>query len=47
MRTYKTIDLCAGIGGIRLGFDRTGRVECVAAAEIDKHARQIYAHNFG
>ena len=32
---YKTIDLFAGIGGIRLGFERTGRCENVFLCEID------------
>ena len=31
---YKTIDLFAGIGGIRLGFEKTGRCENVFSAEI-------------
>jgi DNA (cytosine-5)-methyltransferase 1 len=36
MRTYRTIDLFAGIGGIRLGFEKTGRIKNVFSAEIDK-----------
>jgi DNA (cytosine-5)-methyltransferase 1 len=44
---YKTIDLFAGIGGIRLGFENTGRVENVFSAEIDKYACQTYQANFG
>ena len=31
---YKTIDLCAGIGGIRRGFELTGQFENVLSAEI-------------
>ena len=43
---YKTIDLCAGIGGIRRGFEMTGRFENVLSAEIDKYARLTYKHLF-
>ena len=32
---YKTIDLCAGIGGIRRGFELTGKFQNVLSAEID------------
>ena len=32
----KCIDLCAGIGGLRRGFELTGKVENVLSAEIDK-----------
>ena len=41
---YKTIDLCAGIGGIRRGFEMTGRFENVLSAEIDEHAARTYEH---
>ena len=44
---YKTIDLCAGIGGIRRGFEMTGRFENVLSAEIDECAAQTYAHLYG
>lgn len=44
----KVIDLFAGIGGIRLGFDRAfGGVDCVFTSEIDKFAVQTYSANFG
>lgn len=43
---FKTIDLCAGIGGIRRGFELTGRFENVLSAEIDKYARKTYMHVF-
>ena len=33
---YKTIDLCAGIGGIRRGFELTGSFQNVRSAEIDE-----------
>lgn len=45
--TYKTADLCAGIGGIRRGFEMTGRFENVLSAEIDKSACRTYEHLFG
>jgi DNA (cytosine-5)-methyltransferase 1 len=44
---YKTIDLCAGIGGIRRGFELTGKYENVLASEIDKYACATYEHVFG
>ena len=47
MKTYKTIDLFAGIGGIRLGFERTKRVRNVFGSEIDPHAAQTYEANYG
>jgi len=44
---YKTIDLFAGIGGIRLGFEMTNRTKNLFSAEIDKYACQTYEVNFG
>lgn len=44
---YKTIDLCAGIGGIRRGFELTGCFQNVLSAEIDDFACQTYEHIFG
>jgi DNA (cytosine-5)-methyltransferase 1 len=44
---YKTIDLCAGIGGIRRGFELAGGFVNVAAAEIDELACKTYEHLFG
>lgn len=43
---YKTIDLCAGIGGIRRGFELTGAFENVLSAEIDPYAAATYKHLF-
>lgn len=44
----KVIDLCAGVGGVRLGFDRAfNGIECALTAEIDKYAQQTYAANWG
>lgn len=44
---YKTIDLCAGIGGIRRGFELTGSFKNVLSAEIDDAACKTYEHLFG
>ena len=41
----KFIDLFAGIGGIRLGFESIG--ECVFSSEWDKFAQNTYEANFG
>ncbi len=46
-KIYKAIDLFAGIGGIRLGFESTGCVETIFSSEIDKYACQTYQANFG
>lgn len=45
----KMIDLFAGIGGIRLGFEQAfgQSVQCVFASEIDKYAIQTYQANYG
>ena len=42
---YKTIDLFAGIGGIRLGFELTGRFETVFANDFDKNCKYTYDLN--
>ena len=44
---YKTIDLCAGIGGIRRGFELTGQFDNVLSAEIDDCACKTYEDLFG
>lgn len=41
---YRTIDLCAGIGGIRQGFFRTGHFTNVLSAEVDEYAARTYEH---
>lgn len=43
---YKTIDLCAGIGGIRRGFELAGDFQNVISAEIDELACTTYEHLF-
>lgn len=40
----RTIDLCAGIGGIRRGFEMTGHYRNVLSAEIDRYACLTYEH---
>lgn len=47
MKKYKIIDLFAGIGGIRRGYELTGRFENVLSAEIDKHACKAYKYIYG
>ena len=41
----KTIDLFAGAGGLSLGFQLSGGFKIVAAAEINKYARETYKTN--
>jgi DNA (cytosine-5-)-methyltransferase len=43
----KTIDLCAGIGGIRRGFELAGDYTNVESAEIDEFACRTYQHLYG
>lgn len=45
-KKLKIIDLFAGIGGIRLGFEKIG-AECVFSSEWDKHAQDMYEENYG
>lgn len=42
---FRMIDLFAGIGGIRLGFESAGG-ECVFSSEWDKSAQETYRANF-
>ncbi len=48
MTTLRSIDLFAGIGGIRLGFDRAfgSDIETVFASEWDEYAQKTYSLNF-
>ena len=41
----RVADICAGVGGFRLAFERQG-FECVYTCEIDKFARETYSANF-
>ena len=45
---YKSIDLFAGIGGIRMGFDNAfgKEIETVFVSEWDEYAQQTYRDNF-
>ena len=46
--TYRAIDLFAGIGGIRMGFDLAfgNEIETVYACEFDENACKTYRANF-
>ncbi len=46
---YKIIDLFAGIGGIRLGFENAFKKNAsfIFSSEIDKYAKITYNENFG
>lgn len=51
MKQFRFIDLFAGIGGTRLGFEAACRLlgfksECVFTSEIKGHAIDVYKHNF-
>ncbi|MBO4326196.1 MAG: DNA mismatch endonuclease Vsr [Clostridia bacterium] len=48
MKKYKSIDLFAGIGGIRMGFDRAfgNEIETVFVSEWDEPAQKTYLANF-
>lgn len=45
-KKFTFIDLFAGIGGIRQGFEHIGG-ECVFTSEWDRHARHTYSVNYG
>lgn len=50
-KTLKFIDLFAGLGGTRIGFEQACaekgiETECVFTSEIKEHAIAIYKHNF-
>jgi DNA (cytosine-5)-methyltransferase 1 len=44
--SFTFVDLFAGIGGLRLGFEAAGG-KCIFTSEWDKHAKQTYRANFG
>jgi len=44
--TFSFIDLFAGIGGMRIGFQTAGGT-CVFSSEYDKNAQETYARNHG
>jgi DNA (cytosine-5)-methyltransferase 1 len=45
-KNFTFIDLFAGIGGIRIAFERAGG-KCVFTSEWDKHCQTMYEANFG
>ncbi|MEM4253393.1 MAG: DNA (cytosine-5-)-methyltransferase [Candidatus Nitrosotenuis sp.] len=45
-KPFTFIDLFAGIGGMRLAFERAGG-RCVFSSEWNEHSRQTYFKNFG
>jgi DNA (cytosine-5)-methyltransferase 1 len=50
-KSYKIIDLFAGIGGIRLGFEHAGaekgiKINCVFSSDNDKYACKTYEKNY-
>jgi DNA (cytosine-5)-methyltransferase 1 len=47
-RNIKIIDLFAGIGGIRLGFENAskGKIDCVFTSEWDKYSKETYQENY-
>lgn len=45
-KEFTCIDLFAGIGGIRLGFESQGG-ECVFTSEWDQYCQKTYIENFG
>ena len=44
--SLKFIDLFAGIGGMRLAFEKSGGI-CVFSSEWDRFAQKTYSENFG
>ena len=47
-KTYRAIDLFAGIGGIRMGFQQAfNRIQFVYSNDNDKYCCQTYEENFG
>lgn len=44
-RGFRFIDLFAGIGGLRIGFEGIGG-HCVFTSEWDKHSQETYRRNF-
>jgi len=45
-KSFTFIDLFAGIGGMRIGFERAGGV-CVFSSEFEKFAQMSYEENYG
>jgi DNA (cytosine-5)-methyltransferase 1 len=52
MRTIRFVDLFAGIGGMRLGFEKAAqklaiKTQCVLSCEINADSGWVYQQNFG
>jgi len=47
MREITFIELFCGIGGFRLGLEKTKNFKCIWANDNDKYASKIYRKNFG
>lgn len=45
-KVFKTIDLFAGIGGVRIGFENTQGFQTVYSNDFDKHCKITYDLNF-
>lgn len=45
-KVHKTLDLFAGVGGIRMGFENTGRFQTVFANDFEKACKHTYDLNF-
>ena len=50
-KTIRFIDLFAGMGGFRLGFEQAAKslninTKCVFSSEIKEYAIKVYANNF-
>jgi len=46
IKQYTMADLFCGIGGIRMGFENTGKFKTTFACDFDKQACETYASNF-
>jgi DNA (cytosine-5)-methyltransferase 1 len=46
MKTLTAVDLFAGIGGIRLGFEKAG-FKIIFSNDFDSYATEVYRKNFG
>jgi DNA (cytosine-5)-methyltransferase 1 len=46
LKKYKFIDLFAGIGGMRIPFEKLG-AKCVFSSEFNKYSQQTYKVNYG
>ncbi|MCL1389229.1 DNA cytosine methyltransferase, partial [Listeria monocytogenes] len=43
---FRAISLFAGVGGLDLGFEQTGKFETICANEFDEKAALTYRSNF-